>query len=67
MVNGAKLRQVRESRGYDIRKLSQVADVGIGTISNIESGKTRNPGMLTLQKLAGALQVDLSDLLEPMA
>jgi transcriptional regulator with XRE-family HTH domain len=63
---GAKfrLREVRESRLMTQVDLATRADVDVDTISTIENGR-RMPRRETLIKLARALEVDLSTLVEP--
>ena len=57
-----KLRAVREHAGLSIYALAQQSRVGVATISEIESGKNKNPGILTMVKLADILHVSLDSL-----
>lgn len=56
------LRQIREQAGYSQPELAERSGVGQGAISDIERGK-RKPQGRTLRKLAGALSVEVADLL----
>ena len=57
-----KLRRRRIAAGLTIRQLSQKAQVGIGSISDLEHGKqSARPGMLAA--LAKALGCEISDLM----
>ena len=49
-----RLRQIREQRGYSIKKLAEETGVPVGTISNTENGHT-SPTLDTLNKLAKVL------------
>lgn len=59
---GQRLRAARRERGLSCGALAAAAGVGKGSLSEIENG-TRNPTLLTLQSLAGALGVPLAALL----
>lgn len=58
-----KLRDVRIEKGISIRKLEQKSGVDRSTISRIENEQAI-PSVLTLCKLAYALNVTLNDLVE---
>jgi transcriptional regulator with XRE-family HTH domain len=53
---GARLRELRRSRGLKLRDLAGAADVSTGLLSQLERG-VGNPSYLTLAKLAAALRV----------
>ncbi len=55
---GTRLRSLRQWRNMTLMDLHDKAEVGIGTISDVESGK-RQPNTTTLLKLARALGVSL--------
>ncbi|ONH25652.1 helix-turn-helix domain-containing protein [Pseudofrankia asymbiotica] len=59
---GARLRATRQARGLSLGALAARAQVGKGSLSEIENGG-RNPTLSTLYALAGALGVPLSTLL----
>jgi transcriptional regulator with XRE-family HTH domain len=58
-----KLKQIRTRRGYSQQELADLADVAQHTISEIELGR-RNPQGRTLRKIASALDVDITDLMQ---
>ncbi len=62
----SRLKEIRLTKGLTIDGLHELSGVSVGAISGIETGKIRNPNINTLRKLAGALQADLNDLLDPM-
>lgn len=59
---GERLRAARAGRGWSLGQLAERADVGKGSLSEIENG-TRNPTLSTLYALANALGRPLSWLL----
>ncbi len=58
---GKQLHDLRKSQGLSQEQLGFTAKVDRSYISEIENG-LRNPSLLTLEKLAKALKVKLSDL-----
>jgi transcriptional regulator with XRE-family HTH domain len=58
-----RIRQAREFRGLDQGDLAALTLISRGTISNYESGATRNLKPLYLQKIAEALRIPLPWLL----
>ena len=61
---GEKVRRLKIERGYGTRELARMADVSEETVQKIESGSNCNPTLATLGKIAGALGVGVTDLLE---
>jgi transcriptional regulator with XRE-family HTH domain len=61
---GTMLKRLRERQGLSQAALSRRARVAQGYISAIEAGHKRNPGIETLRKLAKALGVPVTALLE---
>lgn len=59
---GARLRATRNERGLSLGALAVRAEVGKGSLSEIENG-SRNPTLATLYALANALDVPLATLL----
>ena len=57
-----RLEQLRRSQFLSVRRLAELAKVKPNTISDIERGRTRLPRRETMQALAKALGVSLSDL-----
>ncbi|MEF8698305.1 MAG: helix-turn-helix transcriptional regulator [Candidatus Accumulibacter sp. UW26] len=55
------VRQLREARGWSQERLAEKADLDRSYVGEIERGLA-NPSLLTADKLARALEVDLSAL-----
>ena len=60
---GAKLRQVRERRGYTLKQVAQQADISESLVSQIERNKV-SPSVETLLALSDILDVNLEYLFE---
>lgn len=56
-----RLRDARRRRGYTQEKLARLADVGLGTVRDLEQGR-RMPGLLVLGALAHALGCTVTEL-----
>ena len=56
---GARVRQARERRGLTQFELSARADIKLDTLRAIEQGRTTNPGVLTLLRIADELEVTI--------
>lgn len=56
------LRKIRLDRNMSHRTLSGKSGVALSQIVKIENGTTKNPSLLTMCKLAKALDVTLNDL-----
>jgi len=54
----------REMKGLSQQALAKQANVPQSSISRIETGLLKNPGVICLQRLAIALDVSLLDLME---
>lgn len=61
-ILGENLKKLRNTAGFSISDLSKASGVGRSTISEIESGKAKNPKYDTLVKLASALNVSVETL-----
>lgn len=59
-----RIRQVAESKGINQSKLSRMADVSLNTIRAIWDNEYRDITLSTLEKIADALQVPMSELYE---
>jgi transcriptional regulator with XRE-family HTH domain len=59
---GANLRKAREAAGLSQEALGHRADFHPTEVNRIERGR-RNPGLLTIVKLAKALDIPASDLM----
>lgn len=60
-VNGARIRELRRSRGESIEQLSVRVRIGSQTLANIERG-TSEPRRLTLEAIAEGLDVTVDEL-----
>jgi transcriptional regulator with XRE-family HTH domain len=60
---GAHLKSLREKKELSLRKLADQADVDFSQIHRIEKGES-NPTLTMLISLAGALEIDITQLLE---
>ena len=58
------IRDLREARGMSQLELAKKADVAQGYISSLEAGEKKNPSITILKKLARALGVPVTELLE---
>ena len=59
-----KVKDLRKKKGLSKKKLSDIADISRSIISDIESGKTKNPTCITLIKLARAFNCSIDELVE---
>ncbi len=55
-----RLKWAREKRKLSHAELDEIADLSCGHSAKIETGEREHPSSLTVSKLAYALQVDLS-------
>jgi transcriptional regulator with XRE-family HTH domain len=55
----AVLRQLREERGLSQEQLAELADLNRSYLGEVERGRA-TPSLITLSKLAGALEIRLS-------
>lgn len=62
MAVADRLTAFRERLGLSINALARRAEIGVSTVSRIESGQILNPGRHVLVQLSGALGVSVSDL-----
>lgn len=61
---GKKLKDWRIEKKLSQTDLSKKSGVSQSQISSIESGLKENPGIITMKKLADALEITVEDLLE---
>lgn len=64
MPVGTKIKEIRQKKQLTQRQLGELCGIADSNIRKYESGK-QNPKLETLQKIATALNVSTSDLLEP--
>ena len=60
---GYRIRYLREEKGLSIEALALEADINRNYLGDLERG-TRNPTVVVLNKIAKALEIDLSTLFE---
>ncbi|MFZ5634683.1 MAG: helix-turn-helix domain-containing protein [Bacillota bacterium] len=60
---GANVMRLRELKNWSQQDLEEASQVPQSSISRIEKGVLRNPGVETVRKLAAALGVSVADLL----
>jgi transcriptional regulator with XRE-family HTH domain len=60
---GRNLRDLRAEQGLSIRSLAELSGLNVNTLSMIENGKS-SPSVSTLQQLASALTVPITDFFE---
>ncbi|MEN6459966.1 MAG: helix-turn-helix transcriptional regulator [Syntrophomonas sp.] len=63
MSLGEQIREIRSALGWSQFRLAEKAGISQSVISDIESGRRNNPSIKTLWKIAKALGVSLSELL----
>lgn len=51
-------------KGYSINKLAKISNVKQSTLDNIVRGITKNPGVVTLHKIALALNMTIAEFLD---
>ncbi len=61
---GVMLQQRRESKGLTQEQLAKLAHMSRGYLAKLEAGHSKNPSLATLQRLAKALGVAVTELLE---
>jgi len=61
---GERVRQERERRGLTRDDLARLADMPTATLTKIEQGTTGDPRLATASRIAEALGLTVTDLLE---
>lgn len=56
------LKNIRIEKNLGIRELERLSDVSHTIIMNIESGKSKNPTIIPIMKLAKALDITIDEL-----
>ena len=62
---GRRLRELRESRGWSQEEFADIAGLHRTYVSAVERG-VRNPTLSVLERLAKALELSFSDMMEGM-
>ena len=60
-----RLRELRRARGWSQYQAAEKCGVGQKMFGHYESGEKRNPGLLTLERIARGFDVAVPDLLSP--
>ncbi|MCX5705701.1 MAG: helix-turn-helix transcriptional regulator [Candidatus Omnitrophica bacterium] len=58
------IRNLRVKRGISQDRLSKLADLSLNTVVKVESGRSPNPTIGTLLKIARSLDVGINDLIK---
>ncbi len=61
---GSVLKGLRQAKGWTLEDLARRAKVTNAYISLLETGKKKNPSLAVLKRLAKALRVPVTELLE---
>ncbi|EKQ56329.1 MULTISPECIES: helix-turn-helix transcriptional regulator [unclassified Clostridium] len=61
---GDKIKQQRENHNLSLRKLAVKSDISPSYLYYIEKGISKNPSINVLQKIANALGVEVTSLLD---
>ncbi len=61
---GSVLKGLRQAKGWTLEDLARKAKVTNAYISLLETGKKKNPSLAVLKRLANALRVPVTELLE---
>jgi transcriptional regulator with XRE-family HTH domain len=64
MTLGKNIRNRRQDQGLNQSELAKMAKISVSYLSEIENERT-NPSLKTLLKIAKALKVNISDLVQP--
>ena len=59
-----RLKEVLQEKNISMSKLSRMSDISFSTISRIINDKNYSPTLATLERIARALDVSISDLYE---
>ena len=59
-----RIRSLCKQRGISINKLADMSNVRQSSIDNIVNGRTQNPGVVNLHKIASALNMTLAEFLD---
>lgn len=59
-----KVREIAEQKGFNISTLSRKADVGLSTVRRLWHDPNRNVDFYVLERLAKALEVPVTALME---
>lgn len=60
---GRRIKELRKKAGYSLEAFSEESEIALGTIGDIEVGKTDNPGIKAIISAADALAISVDELL----
>lgn len=60
---GKNIKRLRSQKGFSQDRLSKLADISLNTVVKLELNQSPNPTIDTLQRIAGALDVPIEELL----
>ena len=63
---GQRITQLRELKNLSLSAVAEAAQIAKSYLAKIERGEVENPGLKTLNAIARALDVTVSDLLSPV-
>lgn len=58
------LKKLRAKKGLSLEKIARLADLSLNTIVKVENGVNTNPTIITLTKIAKALEISVNDLIK---
>lgn len=61
---GSKIQKLRKEKGMSQDELARKADIPYTTLTKIEIGVIKKPSVYAVAKIAGALDIDINDLLK---
>lgn len=59
-----RIRQLCKQKNMSVNSLANMSDVKQSTLDNIMQGHTKNPGIITIHKIALAFSMTLSEFLD---
>ncbi len=62
-MDGKKIEEILKEKNTSLNKLANGSNVGYATLHDIMSGKTKNPGIDTVIKIANFLGKKIDDLI----
>jgi transcriptional regulator with XRE-family HTH domain len=64
MTLGDKIRLLRTEKKVSLRKLSDITGLSKSTLSDIENNKSKKPTVYTIERIATALEIPISELFQ---
>ena len=59
-----RIQQLCKKKGYSVNKLATMSGVKQSTLDNLMRGITKNPGIVSLHKIANAFNMTLAEFLD---